>query len=205
MRGRLISLALLGALSVGTQALAQEALPLGQSTSSVVLIDTDELFRRTLMGKRISAEFETRARDLQAENERITTALTAEEKSLTERRPTMDPVAFRKEAAEFDTRVQGIRRARDAAIASFEAERDAAPRAFLEKIRRIVGDLMLERGAVAVLDQRIVFLSLGSADITNDAVARIDLVLGDGAAPAEDVSPSVDPITEPSPEAVPEQ
>ena len=122
MRGRLISLALLGALSVGTQALAQEALPLGQSTSSVVLIDTDELFRRTLMGKRISAEFETRARDLQAENERITTALTAEEKSLTERRPTMDPVAFRKEAAEFDTRVQGIRRARDAAIASFEAE-----------------------------------------------------------------------------------
>ena len=202
---RLISLALLGALSVGTQALAQEALPLGQSISSVVLIDTDELFRRTLMGKRISAEFEMRARDLQAENERITMALTAEEQSLTERRPTMDPVAFRKEAVEFDKRVQGIRRARDAAIASFEAERDAAPRTFLEKIRRIVGDLMLERGAVAVLDQRIVFLSLSSADITNDAVARIDLVLGDGAAPAEDVSPSVDPITEPTPEAVPEQ
>ena len=205
MRGRLISLALLGALSAGTQALAQEALPLGQSTSSVVLIDTDELFRRTLMGKRISAEFEMRARDLQVENERITMALTAEEQSLTERRPTMDPVAFRKEAVELDKRVQGIRRARDAAIASFEAERDAAPRTFLEKIRLIVGDLMLERGAVAVLDQRIVFLSLSSADITNDAVARIDLVLGDGAAPAEDVSPSVDPITEPTPEAVPEQ
>jgi len=64
---------------------------------------------------------------------------------------------------------------------------------------------MLERGAVAVLDQRIVFLSLGTADITNDAVARIDLALGDGAATAEGASPSVDPITEPTPEAAPEQ
>lgn len=197
MRARLISLALFGAVICGAPLTAQEVLPLGQSTSSVVVIDTDELFRRTLMGKRISAEFEARARALQSENERITSALTAEEKSLTERRPTMDPADFRKEAAEFDTRVQGIRRARDAAIAAFEAERDAAPRKFLENIRQIIGEMMLERDAVAVLDQRIVFLSLGSADITNDAVARIDLVLGDGAAIDVDPSPSDAPVTAP--------
>jgi hypothetical protein len=44
----------------------------------------------------------------------------------------------------------------------------------------ILGDLMLERGAVAVLDQRIVFLSHSSVDMTAAAVARIDAVLGDG-------------------------
>ena len=39
---------------------------------------------------------------------------------------------------------------------------------------------MLERGAVAVLDQRIVFLSLSAADITQDAILRIDDIFGDG-------------------------
>ena len=41
---------------------------------------------------------------------------------------------------------------------------------------------MLERGAVAVLDQRLVFLSLSTVDITQDAIARIDDTFGDGSA-----------------------
>ena len=203
MRKRLFSLLLLCAPLWGAQANSQEGLSLGQAVSGVVVIDTDVLFRGTLMGQRISAEFEERARVLQAENERITAALTAEEKSLTERRPAMDPTVFRQEAADFDTRVQGIRRARDAAIAAFEAERDAAPRIFLEKVRQTIGDLMLERGAVVVLDQRIVFLSLSSADITSDAIKRIDETLGDGAeaqTPAPQGEPTVvEAPTEPAP------
>lgn len=156
------------------------------SVPDVVVIDTDELFRATIYGKRLAADLDTRARALQAENERITADLTSEEKSLTERRPTMDPAEFRKEAAEFDTRVQGIRRARDAAIAAFEAERERAPRLFLERVRTTLGELMVERGAVALLDQRIVFLSLSSVDITQPAIARIDADLGDGSEPAAD-------------------
>lgn len=179
LRGTL--LALLCAMGFAAQGVAQEAVTLGTPLSSVVVIDTDQLYRRTLMGQRIAADLETRARALQAENEQITAALTAEEKSLTERRATMDPVAFRAEAAEFDTRVQGIRRARDAAIATFEADRDGAPRAFIEQVRNLIGDEMIARGAVAVLDQRIVFLSLNSVDMTRDVIARIDETLGDGA------------------------
>jgi len=150
------------------------------ATTSVVVVDTDELYRATLLGQRIAAELETRARALQAENEQITQDLTVEEQQLTERRPDMDPEEFRAQAAEFDTRVQGIRRARDAAIAAFEADRDAAPRLFLDQVRTVLGEMMLERGAVALLDQRIVFLSLSSADITLDAVTRIDTAIGDG-------------------------
>ena len=100
--------------------------------------------------------------------------------TLTDRRPTLDPEVFRAQAAEFDMRVQGIRRTRDAAIATFEAERSASPRQFLELVRNVLGELMLERGAVAVLDQRLVFLSLGTVDITQDAIARIDDTFGDG-------------------------
>lgn len=180
---RAFVLALICGAGVASHAYAQTGPEQGEPISAVVVIDTDQLFRGTMMGQRVLADLDERARELQAENERITTALTAEEKSLTERRATMDAVAFRREAADFDTRVQGIRRARDAAIATFEAERDGAPRAFIEKIRSLVGDEMIARGAVAVLDQRIVFLSLSNVDITDAVIARIDDVWGDGTTP----------------------
>lgn len=160
-----------------TSAVAQDA---PSAAAAIVVVDTEELYRATQYGRRIAANLEERARALQDENEKITAALTAEEQELTERRPTMDSADFRAAAAEFDQRVQGIRRARDAAIAAFEADRDAGPRVFLEAVGTILGDLMLERGAVAVLDQRIVFLSHSSVDMTAAAVARIDAVLGDG-------------------------
>ena len=153
------------------------------TVSPVVVFDQDVLYRDTQLGQRITSDLERRARALQAENEQITADLTAEEQQLTELRPTMDPVDFRAAAAEFDQRVQGIRRARDAAIAKFEADRDAAPRQFLEQVRSVLGDLMIERNAVALLDQRVVFLSLSTVDITQDAVQRIDAILGDGSQP----------------------
>lgn len=168
------------AVGLAVPAIAQEVPNLGTPISAVVVIDTDALYRGTRMGQRIAQRLVERANVLQAENEQITAALTAEEKSLTERRVTMDPVQFRQEAADFDTRVQGIRRARDAAIAAFEAERDSAPRAFIDEVRDIIGDLMLERGAVVVIDQRLVFLSLKDVDITRAVIARIDEIKGDG-------------------------
>ena len=161
---------------------AQVAPELAVPAMGVVVVDTDELYRATLMGQRMAADLDDRARVLQLENDEITAALTAEEQSLTDRRPTLDPEVFRQEAAEFDTRVQGIRRTRDAAIATFEATRAAAPRQFLELVRNVLGALMLERGAVAVLDQRLVFLSLSTVDITQDAIARIDDTFGEGSA-----------------------
>lgn len=153
---------------------------------SIAVVDLDALYRVTLMGKRMAADLEDRAIALRAENDAITKALTEEEQSLTVRRPSMDVEVFRAEAAEFDTRVQGIRRTRDAAVAAFQAESDAAPRVFLERVRNIIGEMMLERGAVAVLDQRNVFLSLSTIDMTASVIARIDATVGDGRTVADD-------------------
>jgi hypothetical protein len=46
--------------------------------------------------------------------------------------------------------------------------------------RPILGQLMVDRGAFAILDRRSVLLSLGSIDVTDDAIARIDTAIGDG-------------------------
>ncbi len=178
---RLIAVFCAALIGLGSVSSAQEPAPV----AGVVVVDTDALYRGTRYGQRIAADFEVRADTLRAENERLMQALTAEEQSLTSRRPTMDPDAFRAEAEEFDTRVQGIRRSRDAAIATYEADLAAAPRAFRNEIREILAELMVERGAVAILDERIVFYSLPAADITQSAIARIDAVLGDGPEAAE--------------------
>jgi len=48
---------------------------------------------------------------------------------------------------------------------------------FYDQARPIVGQLMVARGAAAVLDSRTSFVWLDSIDITNDAIAAIDAAL----------------------------
>ena len=117
---------------------------------------------------------------MQAENDAIVAALTEEERSLTQRRPGMDPAAFRIEAAAFDAKVQEVRRARDAMNGELAAEAAKARAMFEERAQAVIANLMLERGATLVMEQRNVILSVRTANITDEAIARIDQVLGQG-------------------------
>ena len=175
----------------GAAAFAQGEPPLGQIVSGVLIVDTERLYLESEYGQRIRVALDERARALQAENDRIERQLIAEEQSLTERRPSMSVEAFRAEAAAFDTKVQDIRRARDAAISALEQARVQARDRFYEDVRTVVGQLMLERGAVVLLDRRTVYLAVGAADITAEAVRRIDETLLDGAAPVPDETPEI--------------
>lgn len=151
-----------------------------QSGPQVLIVDSDRLFFETQYGRRIASDLAERTAELQAENDAIVAELTEEERSLTQRRATMDPAAFRAEAAAFDTKVQEVRRARDAKNGELAAEAAQARAAFEERVQAIVANLMLERGATMVLEQRNVILSVRAANITDDAIARIDETLGDG-------------------------
>jgi Skp family chaperone for outer membrane proteins len=159
------------------------ALPLAaqQSGPQVLIVDSDRLFLETQYGQRIASDLAARTADLQAENDAIVAALTQEERSLTQRRATMDPAAFRIEAAAFDAKVQQVRRDRDAKNGELAAEAAQARAAFEERAQAIVANLMLERGATMVLEQRNVILSVRAANITDAAIARIDATLGAGA------------------------
>ena len=163
----------LAALAIWTGvAHAQDALP-----PPVLIIDNERLYIESQYGKQIRAELDAAAESLRAENERIVAALTEEEKSLTERRPDMSVEDFRAEAEEFDTRVQEIRRARDAKERELQQARADGRVTFFEQVRPIVGQLMIDKGALAVLDSRSVFVAVRSADITDEAIASIDNAL----------------------------
>lgn len=174
-RGLLLATALLSGLT-GTVAPAQEPAP----ASAILTVDQERLFNESLWGKRIQAELEAASRALQAENRKIESALTAEEKELTDKRITTAPADFRALADEFDKRVTEIRAAQDGKARDLTARRDTERKTFLDAVLPLMGEMMTARGAVAILDSRAIFLSVRSVDATDAIVAAIDSKLGDG-------------------------
>ena len=146
----------------------------------VLIIDSDRIFFETLYGRRLARDFAAQAAEVQSENDSIVETLTEEEQSLTVRRSEMTPEAFRAEADVFDEKVQEVRRARDAKNTELQAVTANARALFEERIQGIVANVMLERGATMVLEQRNVVLSVRSANITDDVIVRIDATLGEG-------------------------
>ncbi len=151
-----------------------------QNSPQILIIESERLFFETLYGRRIAADLAAEAAELQAENDRIVDSLTQEERSLTVRRPEMTPDAFRAEAEAFDDKVQDVRRVRDAKNVELQVANADARSRFEESVQGIVANIMIERGAALVMEQRNVVLSVRAANITDDAIVRIDAELGDG-------------------------
>jgi Skp family chaperone for outer membrane proteins len=148
--------------------------------SPILIIDRERVFASTDYGRRLAAELAAQAEAVQAENERIVQTLTEEERSLTLRRPDMTAQEFRTEATAFDLKAQEVRRARDAKTVELQLATAEARTQFEERVQNIIGSILIERGASMIVEQRFVFLSVRSANITDDAIARIDAELGDG-------------------------
>ncbi|MCF2870581.1 OmpH family outer membrane protein [Octadecabacter sp. G9-8] len=161
----------------------------GQVTSAIVTVDVDRLFSQSRFGERIGLEYNEGREALALENRRIANALRNEELALAAQRPDMDPDVFRQEAEAFDDKAQGIRRAQDAKERELEETLTVGRDQFLEAARPILGQLMVDRGASAILDRRSVLLSLGSIDVTEIALERIDDALGDGMESAPSATP----------------
>lgn len=165
---------LLICLCAALPAQAQEVTP------QILVFDMNRIFFETLYGRRITADLNQTALAIQAENDQIVATLTEEERSLTERRPTMTPQDFRAEADAFDEKVQEVRRARDAKNAELQTETTQQRAAFEDRVQGIIANVMIERGAVIVLEQRSVVMSVRAANITDDVIVRVDAELGDG-------------------------
>jgi len=183
-RGPLRAIVLaLGLVLVPGAAMAQGAAPTFDTfelPSPILTIDQDRVYAASAFGRRIARDIEVRAADLAAENRRIEAELEAEERALTEARASLPPEEFRTRADAFDARVVAIRSEQDAKARALGTLRESAREAFWRDSLGALGQILSERGAVAILDRRVVFLAANAIDITDDAVARIDTVLGEG-------------------------
>ena len=170
------------------------------AVAPILTVDEEALFAGSAWGKRVKARIDAEGAALQAENDRIAEALAAEEAELTGLRATLEAGEFRQRAEAFDRRATEIRRERAQAAADLNARADQDRLAFYRAALPLMGKLMQERGAVAVLDQRTVFVSLDVIDITLDLIERLDSELGDGAGMAQQ---GMGAIGTPTPTTVP--
>ena len=154
----------------------------GAATSPILTINQERLFAASLYGERVNSDVEAASETLSAENRQIEADLTAEEKSLTEQRPNLTPEAFRLLADAFDEKVQAIRRAQEVKTRELGRRLEEERATYFTLVVPILGTLMKEHGATAILDRRVIFISSEGVDITDEAIRRIDATLGDGVA-----------------------
>jgi Skp family chaperone for outer membrane proteins len=172
--------------------------------AAIMTINQDELFVNSAWGKRAQTEIEARRTEIEAENDRLATLLAAEEQELTNLRQTLPPEEFRKRADEFDKRVVEVRRERDVVVRELQNQADEERTAFFRGLLPVLTQLMEERGAVAVLDQRSIFVAAESINVTDELIRRVDQAIGAGPAkPVPDGTPPPPVAPIPAPETVP--
>lgn len=173
-------------LSLGTAALGQDlnAAPdvvTVATPAGVLTLDQDRLFAESAFGRASLARERAAARALEEENARIEADLIAEEQDLTTRRATLPAEEFATLATAFDEKVERIRKEQDAKARDLSRGRDEDRQAFLRAVVPVLGELLGEKKAAAILDKSTVILSLTAIDITEEAIARVDAVLAEGA------------------------
>ena len=193
MRGALIAVLFsLWAVPVGAQEAtpAQEVNPVEEDQpqirlfpSPVLVFNRSRLYAESEFGQRIETQYDTAGRALEAENAAFQAELEAEERSIAERRESMTVEEFRAEAEAFDIKVQQIRAQQDARVDALEAARLAGQEEFYARSRPILGQLMIDNRAVVLLEDSDAYLFLTSIDITDQAIAAVNALLGDGTDP----------------------
>ncbi len=181
-----------------TQAAAQDLS--ARNAPPILTLNQDRLYAGSLFAQRVRQDIAERSRALASENRQIEAELIAEEQQLTQDRATMDPVAFRALAEDFDERVTAIRKAQLDKRDRLQDEAEEERTRFFELAFPILIALVDETGALAILDPSAVILSSRSIDVTELALERINAALGEGPArPIEPVAPVARPIDPPTP------
>lgn len=187
--GRLAGACLLS-LALPVLAPAQEQ-PQQVLRSPILVIDFDELFRLSERGQRVLQQFEAERRALAEEIAAIDAEMAAEEQSLTERRATLSPEEFRDLADAFDDKVQRLRAEQDDKAAALNRRQTEEQLRFRQAAAPVLGQLMLDTGALIVVEKRSLVVFNDAIDVTQITAERMDT-----AAPENDSgSPDAPPET----------
>jgi Skp family chaperone for outer membrane proteins len=151
---------------------------LAQDQPAVILtLDQERFYVDSAFGK-TSLERERAATEaLEDENKRIEAELVAEEQALTELRKTLPTEEFAAKADAFDSKVERIRAEQDGKARLLAEGREKDRQEFLRAAIPVLGEVLAEKQAVAILDKTTVILSLSAIDVTDEAIAKVDAAL----------------------------
>lgn len=151
----------------------------------ILTVNEARLYSNSAWGRRVQSELEKISHQVAEENDRLYDELAGEENALTELRPTLSAAEFRKRAEAFDQRAQAMRAERLQVVRDLTERADNERRSFFDAAVPVFGQVMAERGAFVILDQRTVFVSADMIDVTDDLINRIDSEVGKGPADTE--------------------
>lgn len=160
-------------MSLGLPVAAQDVV------APLLTLDQDRLFLESDFGKATIERERAASVELEQENRRIEAELVAEEQTLTDARATLAPEEFAARAEAFDAKVERIRTEQDAKARRLTDGREQDRKAFLEVAVPVLGELLGEKNATAILDKNLVILSLSAVDITDEAIARVNAALAE--------------------------
>lgn len=149
----------------------------------LLTLDQDRFFLESDFGRAVVERERAETAALEQENKRIEAELVAEEQALTEQRKSLSPEEFAARAAAFDEKVERIRTEQDSKANLLVEKRDAERQEFLQLAGPILGELLGERQATAILDKGLVIVALSAIDITDEAITKLNAALA--APPAE--------------------
>lgn len=164
----------------GAEVDAPTAEPSRAVISPVLTIDSERMFRESAFGQRVNREIEEQSTALATENREIEAALEAEERSLTEKRATMELEDFRKLADAFDQKVQRTRSEQAAKNRALSERLEVERERFLTAAAPVLEQLMRNSDAAVILERRRVFVSSAAIEVTGQAIALLDETLGTG-------------------------
>lgn len=144
---------------------------------AILFVNQERMLAESELGKRILAlEADERA-VLTAESERIASELELAEQQLTDERPTAEPEAFRAKAEAFNLRVEQVRAERLAADQAQTQRNEDRRRAFYGVAGQILGEILVQNRASAIMDRRSVLLFNTGLDITDLAIVQLDAAI----------------------------
>ncbi|HPD92254.1 MAG: OmpH family outer membrane protein [Rhodobacter sp.] len=167
----------------------------GLSSLPFRVLDQERLLRESRMGQQILAGIDAERQALEAENQTLFDQLSAEERALTDARPTLTPEDFRARADAFNTRVETIRSERAQRAQELAQHQQAAEQRFFDAVLPVLARFMADEGVAALLRPEALLVRADAMDITDEMIARLDATMpegpqpaatGDGTAPAPD-------------------
>jgi Skp family chaperone for outer membrane proteins len=180
MRGAVLAVLLSLPIGAGAQTDSSADPPAAALRSPLLVIEPDRLFAESAFGKASAARIDAAQAALLAENRTFEVALEAEERDLTARRATLPANEFRALADAFDAKAEGIRTAQQDKGRVITESAQADRLRFLDLATPVLGQVMADAGAVAILDEDTLFLSFGAINVTDRAIVLIDQAIGDG-------------------------
>jgi Skp family chaperone for outer membrane proteins len=171
LAGWRLSLAILAAALVATAPLSAQEPP---NPAPFLYINQEHILTGSKTGQALLAEEERQRDALRTEARALDQLFEAEERRLTEQRPTLPPGEFRKLSDAFDARVVQARRDQDARAETLAQEFDQRRRQFYARVAPILVMLMDRYRAPAIFDESSVLLADQSLNITAEVIAEID-------------------------------